>query len=561
MKNEEQNQNLFCMKQFKPAIVAIVVLAALVVGWTAYLEADTPRRLRRMAQNPNILRTATAPPIRFGAKAPHPDWGACDSCHTVFKASGRPPARRVAALTQVATAPPIQSGAKAPHPNWGRCDNCHTVTGAAGQPPTRNAAAIMQVATAPPIQSGAKPPHPDWGSCTTCHNVIKGGGAAKTAAFVQAATVAPPLGVWLRPITPATADKLGLENTDGVLVTGIQASSSASRADVQVGDVIQRIDNRKVETINDALIMIAAKTTGDTLKLQVLRNGRIKKVFIGITETPPLQTRAVPVAATTPPSNKIAIAATGLDLGAQVAPIFSSAPAFILYDASTGRFSVVSNAGIGQVNAGQQATAQLMGMGVRAVITGNIGPSSLSRLNAAGIEVYSGTFGSVEKVIGQYQSGGLVATRNSVISGANPAMGGGNVATVGKIAVAATGASLRDQVADDLGLAPYLIFYDLKNGQTEVVVKDPAPDQGNNAVMTAQLIVERGASAVIAGNISSFSVKNLNELGVFSFAGVSASVGQAIQMYREGSLQVTTVDRLQPNRPALAQGQGVALTL
>jgi predicted Fe-Mo cluster-binding NifX family protein len=423
----------------------------------------------------------------------------------------------------------------------------------------------MQVATAPPIRPNAKAPHPDWGTCTTCHDVV-GVGATRAAAITQVAAVAPPLGgVWLKPITPATAARIGLDNADGALVSGVKNTSTAYEAGLRAGDVIRRIDNLKVENVNEAQAMIAAKGPQDTIKMQILRDGRARKIFVKIPAGAafhpwPLGIR--PVAAQ-PLSGRVAVAATDQDLNAQVAPVFARAPAFILYDPATGRSSVIENQGAGTLTAGSQATSLLIGQGVGAVITGNMGPSSLRRLRTAGVKVYTGAFGPTQTAVAQYLKGTLVAANDTLIPNKSPAAAEQKGKIASKVAVASTGASLNAQVARGLGMAPYLIIYNTATGETEVVAKKVTHGQGTAALQTAHQIVDSQASAVIAGNVSPETVSALSQLGVFSFAGVQGSVGQAVQMYKQGGLRVTTVQAPARGgvaaRPRIGGGGAVAL--
>jgi predicted Fe-Mo cluster-binding NifX family protein len=487
---------MFCATQFKPVIILVVVLTVVVIGWTAYRESTSKHgRHLSIAGQGGIMRTATAPPIRQGEPAPHPDWG--------------------------------------------RCTRCHDLVGA------RQAASVMSVATAPPIRPGARAPHPDWGRCTRCHNLV----GARTAALQPGASrtmarAAPPLGIWLRPVTPAIADRMGLDNADGALVSGVPDPSTAQTAGLTVGDVIRRIDNRKIESVNEALAVLAEKRAQDTIKLQILREGRHKKIFVPVDQdAQPSPTPAgVPVAApaAAPPTGRVAVAATGEDLGSQVAPVFGRAPVFIIYDPAQNVFFPVENRGHGALTAGRLAAAQLIGSEVQAVIVGNIGPGSYRVLQRSGVRIYTGAFGSVQQVLAQYRRGGLVESRGTMLPVAPRGAALSTPAAGGKIAVASEGPTLDDRVARDLGLARYVIVYNLAMGEYEAVAKDPTLNRDTGAVQTAHMIVDRGASAVVAGDISPASVRALNKLGVFSFAGVSGSVGRAIGMYQDGKLQATT---------------------
>lgn len=516
------------MKQFKPAIVLILIFTVAVIGWTVHSETGRRNGPGHFGGAGAFMKTATAPPITMGQPAPHGDFGKCTNCHDIIGANG-PKTQKVAATMLAATAPPIRPNQAAPHPDFGKCTNCHNMI-----PPP------------PPIRSFQSAPHPNWGPCTDCHDIIPKAGAQTVAATVLAASVAPPMGgVWLKPITAATADRLGLENVDGVLVSGVNEQSSAYQAGLRVGDIIQRVDNQKVDNINQALALISVKKLGETVKLQILHNGKQRKVHVQIVDSQgmgmagvPGIAPGVPVAAAAPPGNRIAIAATGPDLSAQVAPVFSRAGAFILYDPATGRFTSMGNTGAASLTAGQQATEQLANAGVGAVIAGNVGPASMRRLQTSGIDVYTGAFGSVQTVTNQYLQGTLVKATSTTIT-VQPAAAA--PAGSAKVAVATDSPSANAPVARDLGMARYLIIFDLTTGQAQAIEKTPAPDQGINAVQTAHLMVENGASAVIAGNMSPDSTRAMSALGIFSFSGITGTAQQAAQMYQNGTLRATTV--------------------
>ena len=406
-----------------------------------------------------------------------------------------------------------------------------------------NRGAVMQAAAAPPIKAGVAAPHPNWGSCSNCHEIIDAGVATKVAAVARGTVAVTPLGFWIGPISPTTAEKLGLEKPEGVIVTGVRDPSPASDAGLRVGDVILRMENTQVAGVNDVASALAQKDPQDRVNVQIFRNGKPRRLFIDPAANPNNQetAQASPVALAQPAQTLVAVAATSGDLNAQVAPVFSSAPTFIIYDQVTGVYSTLQNRGAGSLTAGQQASAQLAGAGVGAVIVGNIGPASAQRLMSSGIRVYSGTFGPVRQVLNQYGQGKLVAASGSSVRPTLSQAPGAQSALNRRVAVASDGPTLDSTVAADLGAAPYLIIYDLGTGKAEALAKDPDLGQGTGAMETAQLIVEQGASAVIAGSISQVSVKTLSALGIISFSGVVGNVGQAAQLYETGQLQATPV--------------------
>jgi membrane-associated protease RseP (regulator of RpoE activity) len=228
-------KNLFCVKQFKPAIALIVLLAVGIIGWTMYRDIGNQGAVQNWTRNGALMPVATAPPIRAGVPATHPEWGPCTNCHDVI-----------------------------------------------GAGTARPAASLMRVATAPPIRAGVPATHPDWGPCANCHDIVGAAPARQAAATITAATVAPLIGAWLRPITPAAADKLGLDNPHGALVTGVHQPSPAARAGLEIGDVIRRVDNKQVETVNETLALIENAKPGSTIKLLVRRSGRERKIYVDL---------------------------------------------------------------------------------------------------------------------------------------------------------------------------------------------------------------------------------------------------------------------------------------
>lgn len=91
--------------------------------------------------------------------------------------------------------------------------------------------------------------------------------------------------------------------------------------------------------------------------------------------------------------NDGAIAITSIDgtMEGMVDERFGRARELIVYDPVTGKGKVVENStqrNLGQ-GAGTQTARNVIGLGVKAVITGHLGPNAFRALEAAGIEAYS----------------------------------------------------------------------------------------------------------------------------------------------------------------------------
>lgn len=70
----------------------------------------------------------------------------------------------------------------------------------------------------------------------------------------------------------------------GVIVTNIISGGPAEKAKMQSGDIIVKIDNMPVVTINDIVNYIQEqKHVGDAVNLSILRDGQTKVVSLHLT--------------------------------------------------------------------------------------------------------------------------------------------------------------------------------------------------------------------------------------------------------------------------------------
>ena len=85
-------------------------------------------------------------------------------------------------------------------------------------------------------------------------------------------------------ITDAMAEKYKLPV--GIYVKGIQSSSPASLVDLKAGDIIVSAGGTSIKTMDELNKIKATKNIGDTLELEVNRNGQTFKVNIKLAEQP-----------------------------------------------------------------------------------------------------------------------------------------------------------------------------------------------------------------------------------------------------------------------------------
>jgi serine protease Do len=82
-------------------------------------------------------------------------------------------------------------------------------------------------------------------------------------------------GLTLSQITPDVARKLRLPpDTEGVLVSGIEPGSPASRAGIQRGDIVLQVNRQDVSTPSEASRLLNEVQSGSTAFFLILRNGQ-----------------------------------------------------------------------------------------------------------------------------------------------------------------------------------------------------------------------------------------------------------------------------------------------
>ncbi|MEO0590328.1 MAG: Do family serine endopeptidase [Pseudomonadota bacterium] len=81
------------------------------------------------------------------------------------------------------------------------------------------------------------------------------------------------LGVSLGPITDDMADSLGLPANRGEIVQSVQDDSAAADAGLQAGDIITAINGQDVTSEQTVIFLIANLQPGETVPIELLRNG------------------------------------------------------------------------------------------------------------------------------------------------------------------------------------------------------------------------------------------------------------------------------------------------
>jgi predicted Fe-Mo cluster-binding NifX family protein len=108
---------------------------------------------------------------------------------------------------------------------------------------------------------------------------------------------------------------------------------------------------------------------------------------------------------------KIGITSTGENLDADVDQRFGRCKYFLIVDADSMEFEVLSNENaMASGGAGIQTAQTIAKTGVEAVVTGNVGPNAFQTLSAAGIKVFTGASGTIKESVEKYKKGELKET-------------------------------------------------------------------------------------------------------------------------------------------------------
>ena len=86
------------------------------------------------------------------------------------------------------------------------------------------------------------------------------------------------LGVNIQTLTPDIAESMGLDNTQGALVSQVLEGSAAEKAGLQAGDVVTAINGRAVKDAAGLRNTIGLLSVGDRVDISLLRDGKPRRV-------------------------------------------------------------------------------------------------------------------------------------------------------------------------------------------------------------------------------------------------------------------------------------------
>ena len=105
-----------------------------------------------------------------------------------------------------------------------------------------------------------------------------------------------------------------------------------------------------------------------------------------------------------------------------------------------------------------------------------------------------------------------------------------------KIAISVSGNDLSAEIDPRFGRAKGFLLVDDTAEGFEYVANPNVDASGGAGIQTAQMVVDRGAEAIITGNVGPKAYRVLEAAGVKVFTGASGKAGQALAEYRSGKL-------------------------
>jgi predicted Fe-Mo cluster-binding NifX family protein len=106
-----------------------------------------------------------------------------------------------------------------------------------------------------------------------------------------------------------------------------------------------------------------------------------------------------------------------------------------------------------------------------------------------------------------------------------------------KIVVSASGKTLDAPVDPRFGRCAYFVFVDSDSFEFEAFSNESAMASGGAGIQAAQFVVNKGAGAIVTGQLGPNASMTLQASGIPVFLGAAGTVTQAVEMYRNGQLQ------------------------
>jgi len=108
-----------------------------------------------------------------------------------------------------------------------------------------------------------------------------------------------------------------------------------------------------------------------------------------------------------------------------------------------------------------------------------------------------------------------------------------------KLAVSASGSNLSSQMDPRFGRCPYFVVVDTETMAFEAIPNTAVGSAHGAGIQAAQLVASMGVSVVLTGNVGPNAYSALSASSVQVVTGCAGTVGDAVERFKRGGLQVT----------------------
>ncbi len=116
-----------------------------------------------------------------------------------------------------------------------------------------------------------------------------------------------------------------------------------------------------------------------------------------------------------------------------------------------------------------------------------------------------------------------------------------------KIAITSTGKTLDSQVDPRFGRAACFIIIDTETTDFSVIENESAAASGGAGISSAKAVIDAGAQAVLTGNCGPNAERTLTAAGVKLYTGVTGTVAEAIEHFKNGRLTMASGPNVEPH--------------
>ncbi len=126
-----------------------------------------------------------------------------------------------------------------------------------------------------------------------------------------------------------------------------------------------------------------------------------------------------------------------------------------------------------------------------------------------------------------------------------------------KIAVSAAGSDAGAPAEERFGRCAYFILFDEQGNLQEVINNEGAASAEGAGIKTTQVLLRHKVDVVLTGRVGPKAMTALSSSGVAVYTGVSGTVAQTLDKYREGLLVPITEPNTRQHSGAKGSGRVV----